>query len=355
MTQYSMQHYRKALVLFALFVQLSSGLLNFFPGVGKKGGAMTTKVVAVTGSTGLVGSQLVKRLEAKGATVRRITTGAVPAGNSNYIKWDPRAGALDAAAFSGCDAVVHLAGENIASGSFEPFETPFSLLGAWTKAKKEKIAGSRVDGTRLVVDTINKIPASTRPRVLVCASAVGFYGFDNSERVYTEEFLQGEGFLAQVVRDWESEALKASCRTVCARFGVVLSTQGGVVAKLAPLFKLAAGGNLGTGQQGFSWVSVDDAVRAIEFALERNSVTGPVNVVAPQPSTNADFTRALGAAVQRPAIVPVPQFVGDVVFGEMGREVLFGGQKAAPAKLTAAGFKFSDVDLGATLKRLLAA
>ena len=345
----------RVLAVFAIFVQLSSGLLGFFPGgAGTKKGSM--EVVAVTGATGLVGTQLVKSLEAKGATVRRITTGAVPTNSpSNYYKWDPTAGALDSSAFAGCDAVVHLAGENIASGSFEPFETPFSLIGAWTKAKKEKIAGSRVDGTRLVVDTINQTPAASRPKVLVCASAVGFYGFDNNQRVYTEEFRQGGGFLAQVVRDWESEALKASCRTVCARFGVVLSTKGGVVGKLAPLFKLAAGGNLGSGEQGFSWVSVDDAVAAIEFALEKNSVTGPINVVAPQPSTNADFTRALGAAVQRPAIVPVPQFVGDVVFGEMGREVLFGGQKAAPAKLTAAGFKFSDVDLGATLKRLLSA
>lgn len=311
-----------------------------------------SKTVAITGSTGLVGKALVDSLLAKGCTVRRITTGQLPTikdDKQEYYKWDPSRGALDPNVFKGCDAVVHLAGENIASGSLE---SPFALLGAWTDAKKAKILSSRVEGTKLVVDTINNMQPSSRPKVLVSASAVGYYGY-NSDKVFDENYGQGDGFLAQVVREWESEALKCSIRTVCTRLGVVLSPDGGIVSKLKPIFKLAAGGNLGNGNQGFSFVSVEDTVNAIQFAIENRSVAGPINVCSPQPVTNAEFTQAMGKAVNRPAIIPVPEFVGNIVFGEMGREVLFGGQKAVPNKLTSAGFKFQDVDISSTLDRLL--
>lgn len=314
------------------------------------------KTVAITGSTGLVGSALTERLLAKGHSVRRLTTGKVPKEtkgrlNEVWYKWDPSRGSLDASAFAGCDAVVHLAGENIASGSWD--NPPFSLLGAWSELKKGRIMSSRVQGTRCVVDTLNKMDRP--PRVLVSASAVGYYGFSkvSSTRTFSEEFGQGDGFLAEVAREWEREALKCRVRTVCARFGVVLSAKGGVLGKLLPLFKLAAGGNLGSGQQGFSWVSIDDAVSAIEFAIDNNSLRGPVNVCSPEPADNAAFTRALAKAVNRPAIVPLPEFVGSFLFGQFGDEVLFGGQKAKPAKLLSAGFKFDQPELESSISKQL--
>ena len=347
------------LLLLLLLVRAADGLA-FWNGPMKT--APPPRTIAVTGSTGLVGSALCERLSRQpGTTLRRLTTGRLPnaastAPNEEWYRWDPRSGALDPNVFKGCDAVVHLAGENIASGSWE---SPFALLGSWTAAKKTKILQSRVEGTRLVVDTINGMTAA--PRVLLTASAVGYYGFSNNARVFTEEFGQGDGFLAGVVREWESEALRCTnpaTRTVCARLGVVLSEKGGVVAKLLPLFRLAAGGNLGSGKQGFSWVTLDDAVSALEFLLlaaaaaEGGGLTGPVNVCAPGACTNADFTRALAAAVNRPAIVPLPAVVGNAIFGEFGQEVLFGGQKAIPARLAKAGFKFAQPEIGAALESL---
>lgn len=321
-----------------LLTEFASGLFSFGGAGGAAGGrsmgSLKVKEVAVTGSTGLVGSALCSRLRERGIGVRPVST---------------RSGALDPSAFEGCDAVVHLSGENIASGSLE---SPFAFLGAWTEGKKAKILGSRVDGTASVVSAINAM--KKKPSVLVCASAVGLYGFEgNEDKVFTEGDAQGGGFLAQVVSAWEAEAAKSKIRTVSCRFGVVLSPRAGVVAKLLPIFKLAAGGNLGSGKQGFSFVSIDDAVRAIEFSLENGSVKGPVNVCSPEPVTNTDFTQALGKAVNRPAIFPVPQFVGDVIFGQFGREVLFGGQRCTPKRLTALGFKFEDVFIDSTLNRLI--
>lgn len=336
-TWISQDMYAFVVVVYVLQLTLTQGLF-----LGAPLGARRTKQIkqiAVTGSTGLLGKALCERLLDRGIAVKSVST--------------RDGGELPIDVFKGCEMVVHLAGENIASGSLE---SPFALLGAWTEKKKIAIMSSRVEGTRAVVNAINNMPRGTGPSVLVCASAVGLYGYnDNDGQVFTESGLQGGGFLAEVVAAWEGEAakLRKGVRLVNTRFGVVLSTKGGVLAKLRPIFNLAAGGNLGDGTQGFSFVSIDDAVRAIEFAIDNSKVTGPVNVCSPEPVTNAEFTQALGKALGRPAIFPVPQLVGSLVFGEFGNEVLFGGQNVVPKKLTDLGFKFDDIFIDSTVNRLI--
>jgi len=341
------------LSLFTLFTGGNS--LAFWNQMRPSSSLPKLKTVAVTGSTGLVGKALCQRLSEQGVTVRRFTTGQLPPAASvgtkeEWYKWDSTRGVIDPNAFANCDCVIHLAGENIASGSFE---SPLAVLGSWTENKKAKILNSRVDGTRLVVETINKMAINSRPKVLVTASAVGYYGYTNNERIFNEEFGQGDGFLAQVVRSWEAEAVKCKTRTAFARFGVVLSKDGGVVSKLLPLFRLAAGGCLGSGKQGFSWVTLDDAVSALVFAAENSELKGPFNVCSPQPCTNEKFTQALAKAVKRPAIVPLPEFAARFLFGEFGEEVLLGGQKAVPTKLTSANFKFKNEDIEQALESIL--
>jgi uncharacterized protein (TIGR01777 family) len=251
--------------------------------------AAARRTVVVTGASGLVGKELVKSLESRDIFVKRLTT--KQPSNENEIFWDPTSSILDVSELEGVDAVVHLAGENIASGSTEG---PLNALGRWSETKKQKIYRSRIDGTRLLVNSLQQL--KKKPKVLVSTSAVGFYGYTDSSTVFDESSPRGQGFLADVCEGWEEEALKYSKtgRTVCLRFGVVMANQGGVLAKLKPLFNLAAGGNLGSGEQGFPWVSINDVVRGIEFALDTPSLTGPANLVAPQISTNADFTKALG-------------------------------------------------------------
>jgi len=339
------------LTLFTLFTGGNS--LAFWNQMMPSSSLPKLKTIAVTGSTGLVGNALCHRLSDQGVTVRRFTTGQLPPAASvgakeEWYKWDNKRGVIDPNAFVNCDAVIHLAGENIASGSFE---SPLAVIGSWTENKKAKILNSRVDGTRLVVDTINKM--AVPPKVLVTASAVGYYGYTNNDRIFTEEFGQGDGFLAQVVRSWEAEAVKCRARTACARFGVVLSKDGGVVSKLLPLFRLAAGGCLGSGKQGFSWVTLDDAVSALVFAAENSALKGPFNVCSPQPCTNEKFTQALARAVKRPAIIPLPEFAARFLFGEFGEEVLLGGQKAVPVKLTSANFKFKNEDIEQALESIV--
>ena len=202
---------------------------------------------------------------------------------------------LDSSAFEGVDAVIHLAGENIASGSTEG---PFNILGRWSDNKKNKIYDSRVDGTKLLVETLLQL--KKKPKVFISSSATGFYGFRDTTTQFTEAAEKGTGFLSNVCENWENEALKysKSGRTVCVRNGVVLSKKGGLLAKLAPLFNIGGGGNIGSGDQGLSWISVDDAVSGIEFALSNSKLSGPVNLCAPIPASNKEFTSALGRYVR---------------------------------------------------------
>jgi uncharacterized protein len=310
------------------------------------------KKVAVTGATGLVGTELVKSLESKGYDVIRITTGKPS--RSSDIAWNPSTGTISdegKASLEGLDSLVHLAGENVASGD----GLLGSITGRWSPQKMDLILNSRVDSTKLLVDTFKGL--KSKPKSFVSASAVGYYGYTNSEVIFDESSkVQGAGFLAEVSRQWENEALQAAklgVRTAALRFSVILSPKGGVLGKLYPLFFLGGGGDLGSGKQGFSWVTIDDVVRAIEFSIAEPSISGPVNVCSPNPVTNADFTKALGAALNRPTIIPLPEFVAKTVFGQMGEEMLLGGQKVVPTKLQKAGFKFLDEDIFQAIARLV--
>ncbi len=296
------------------------------------------KTVAITGYSGMIGTKLKKELESSGVTVNRIVT--------NYPKNDYSP--IDMSALEGADAIIHLAGENVASG-----EGPLGFLGQWSDSKKEKILKSRVDGTAAIVDAMKTM--KKKPKVFICASGVGYYGYSDQESTFTEKNGKGDGFLAEVCEAWETEANRASSlgvRTANLRFGVVLSPLGGAIAKLFPLFFLGGGGVLGSGEQAFSWVTLKDAARAIDFVLN-SSISGAVNVVAPNPCTNEEFTKAFGAALGRPTIFPLPEVVGSVLFGQMGEEMLFGGQRAVPSKLEKAGFKFESSDIITGVKACL--
>lgn len=339
-----------------------SALLSFLQ--PSKSSSSGGKTVAVTGASGLLGKELVAALRSRNYIVRQITTGKSDVSKGIY-SWSPGApgkvtssgtlsgdpGFIDKEALEGCDAVVHLAGENIASG--DSSAGPLAILGRWTDSKKDKIMSSRVLGTRLIANEMKSL--RKKPTTFICASAVGLYGYEDSETLFTEKGKKGAGFLADVVENWEKEAVKSPTkRTALMRLSVILSKKGGVVGKLLPLFYLAAGGNFGSGKQAFSWVSVDDAVSAILYTLENPRLQGAINVCSPQPATNEIFTQALAAAVNRPAIVPLPESVGKLIFGQFGEETILGGQKCVPEKLKSSGFEFQDADIFKALKRIIA-
>ena len=261
---------------------------------------LTSPVFA--GTSGLVGSALSAYLSSQDVKV-------VPLGR----------GAIDPSQLEGVDAVVHLGGENVATGL-----GPLGFIGlqAWSDDKKAEIIRSRVEGTAAVVEAIKQC-GNKGPKTLVCASGVGYYGYDTEDKMLDESSPMGSGFLAsEVVPAWERTANTAPCRVVNARFGVILAKQGGALAKLLPIFLLGGGGVLGSGSQYFSWVSLGDVVAAVTFMLNNKSLKGPVNVCAPEPVTNAQFTAALGAKLFRPTILPVPEFAVKALFGQMGEEMV---------------------------------
>jgi uncharacterized protein (TIGR01777 family) len=296
-------------------------------------------IVAVTGSTGLIGTALFGALEADGHLVRRIVRGTASA-NRHDIRWEPAAGMIDAVELSGVDAIVHLAGANVAGKR-------------WTKAYKAQIRDSRVLGTRLLCATIAGM--TTKPSVLVSASAVGYYGDRGDEQV-DESSPPGRGFLADVCRQWEAEtqvAADAGVRVVNLRFGVVLSREGGALAQMLTPFKMGVGGVLGSGRQFISWIALDDAVRAIQFALQAAALSGPINAVAPEPVTNRRFTEALGRTLGRPTVLPMPALAARLAFGEMADEMLLSGVRAVPHGLQNAGFEFQHAQLESALRHIL--
>jgi uncharacterized protein (TIGR01777 family) len=295
--------------------------------------------VLVTGSSGLVGSALVTQLESDGHTVTRLVRSKRGAGEGQVL-WDPEAGTIDAAELEGLDAVVHLAGESIAGGR-------------WTAARKARILESRVKGTRLLAEALAGL--RERPKVLVSASAVGYYG-DRGEEALREENASGSGFLAGVCRQWEAAAAPAAqggIRVVHPRFAMILSTAGGALQRLLLPFRLGLGGRLGSGQQFVSWVALDDAVGAICHALTHDDLQGPVNTASPTPLRNHEFTRTLGRVLRRPTVFPLPAFAARLAFGQMADELLLASQRVEPAKLLASGYHFGFPDLESALRHLL--
>jgi len=293
----------------------------------------------VTGSTGLIGSALVPYLTGKGHCVTRMIR-ATPWAGANEIRWDPVSGMLNAAEVEGFDAVVHLAGENIAGGR-------------WTAGVKRRIRDSRVQGTRLLAGSLAHLHQP--PKTFICASAIGYYG-DRGEEVLREESAPGRGFLADVCREWEEAARPAAekgIRVVYVRIGVVLSTAGGALAKMLLPFRFGVGGKIGSGAQYWSWITLDDLVRIINFSLQDETCSGPVNAVTPHPVTNLEFTRTLGRVLARPTIFPLPAFVARMALGEMANDLLLASARVEPAKLLASGYEFLDPVLEPALRRVL--
>ncbi len=281
--------------------------------------------VAITGSSGLIGTELRHFLTTGGHTVRRLVRDSRDTGDDAGF-WNPAAGELDPSVLDGVDAVVHLAGTSIASGR-------------WTPDRKKSIKQSRVKGTELLARTLAEMTGG--PRVLVSASAVGFYGNRGSERI-EEDAVPGKGFLAEVCRAWEGAAKpaeRAGIRVATMRTGVALSPNGGALGQMLLPFKMGVGGRLGSGKQYLSWIDTDDLVGAIHHIL-MTDVEGPVNLTAPHPVTNATFTSTLGRVLGRPTLIPVPALAVKAVFGELGTEALLWGQRAVPSKLMDAGFDF---------------
>lgn len=295
--------------------------------------------IVIAGASGLVGNALVAALRADGHDVLRLVRRAARA--PDEIAWDPARGEIDRERISGVDAVVNLAGENLGAGR-------------WTAARRERILRSRIDATRTLVAAV--LGAAVKPTVFVNASAVGFYG-DRGDEVLNEESTRGTGFLPDVCAAWEGAAARVGelgVRTVMLRFGVILAREGGALAKMLPLFRLGLGGPMGTGRQWMSWISLDDAVGAIGLALRDDRVRGPVNVVAPAPVTNADFTRELARAVRRPAFLPAPAWALRLALGKgMADEALLGSTRAAPRVLERVGYAFRHPTLAAALQAVL--
>jgi len=295
--------------------------------------------ILIGGSHGLVGTALIKSLEAEGHEIFRLVRHAPT--SKTEVEWSPDRYSIALARIEGFDAVVNLAGESIAEGR-------------WTDEKKRRIRESRVKGTKLLGDALANL--TVPPKTFVCASAIGYYG-NRGDELLTETSAPGDDFLAKVCADWEEAtalATEKGIRVMNARFGVILDTNGGALKKMLPPFRMGVGGRIGSGKQWMSWIALDDVIGGIKFALANESVKGPVNFVSPNPVTNAEFTKTLGKVLSRPTIFPIPAFAIKLMFGEMGEALLLGGQRVAPARLAGGGFEFSYPQLEAALGHMLA-
>jgi len=294
--------------------------------------------IAVTGATGMVGEALCAFLTTGGHRVLRLVRGAPK--NGDEVRWDPSGGAWDASPLEGCDAVIHLAGENIAARR-------------WSADHKARVLASRVEGTRSLVAALGRL--ERKPRVLLSASAIGYYGAERPEAV-GEDAAPGEDFMAEVCREWEAEAEKAESlglRVARMRIGVVLSPAGGALGKMLPAFQLGVGGRIGDGRQTMSWVSLDDVVYAIHFLMMTEAATGAFNLTAPAPADSAHFASTLGHVLGRPSFLPLPALAVKAAFGEMGKALLLGSIDAHPRRLEALGFRFEHPDLERALRHVL--
>jgi uncharacterized protein (TIGR01777 family) len=295
--------------------------------------------VVITGASGLVGRKLKTHLAAQGQEVIPMARGAGPASESS-LRWDPERGEIDAVGLEGCDSVVHLAGENIAGRR-------------WSAAQKERIQESRVRGTTLLCETLAKL--EFKPQTLVSASAVGYYG-DRGDYACDESAACGTGFLPDVCVAWEAAtepALRAGIRVVNLRIGMVLSRDGGALAKMLLPFQFGLGGVIGNGKQYMSWITLHDLIMAIDHCLNFEGLRGPVNAVAPNAVTNYEFTKTLGRVIRRPTIFPMPAFAARLAFGEIADALLLASTRVVPKHLAMSGFHFESPDLESGLRKVL--
>ena len=295
--------------------------------------------ILISGASGLVGKSLASALQADGHSVSRL----VRPGNARAagdVAWDPHAATVDVAAMEGFDAVVHLSGANIAERR-------------WTPARKAELRSSRIDTTRVLVDALATL--EKKPGVFVCASAIGFYG-DRGEEILTESSTNGTDFISLLVRDWEAEAVRAemsAIRVVRLRFGVVLSREGGALPRMLMPFKFGLGGRLGSGRQWMAWIALEDAIEIIRAAVTDDRMAGALNVTAPNPVRNADFTRATASVLGRPAFFAAPAFALRLAVGEMADALLLASQRVVPERLVELDYKFRFAELEPALRVIL--
>jgi uncharacterized protein (TIGR01777 family) len=303
-----------------------------------------TMKILITGSTGLVGNALAKRLKTGGHTVCRLirpgtAAESIRTSDGFDVGWNPESGELGGAAV-GADAVVNLAGASIAGGR-------------WTTDRKHLLRSSRVNSTRALVAALAKM--SIRPSVLISASAIGYYG-NRGDELLTEASQPGKDLLSEIAREWEAEAGKAEAlgiRVVCTRFGVILARDGGALPKMLTPFKLGVGGKIGSGKQWMSWITLEEVLGVLQLALEEGTMRGPVNVVSPQPVRNAEFTQALAKILHRPRLFPAPAFALRLLLGEMADALLLASQRVVPAELERIGYRFIHTDLPSALIAVL--
>jgi uncharacterized protein (TIGR01777 family) len=296
--------------------------------------------ILISGSHGLVGKALIRSLTTDGHDIVRLVRNK-PTGAAE-IEWNPNEGRIDAAALEGLDVVVHLAGESIASGR-------------WSDEKKRAIRDSRIKGTALLSDALARL--SRPPSLFVSASAIGYYG-DRGDEVLTETSAPGKDFLSSVCVEWEQAtkaAVEKGIRTIYARFGIILDANEGALAKMLMPFRMGVGGRIGNGKQWMSWIAIEDVVNGLRFLIEDRSMSGPVNFVAPNPVTNAEFTKALGRVLSKPTLFPVPAFGARLAFGEMADALLLSSQRVKPSVLQEKGYSFKWSTLDSALRQILAA
>ena len=293
--------------------------------------------IAIAGSSGLVGSALIPILQSDGNQITRLVRSSPKPGE---IEWHPNQDKVSALSLEGFEAIINLAGENIAGGR-------------WTDDQKRKIRDSRMNGTHLLSEAIAQM--KSKPRVFICASATGIYG-DRDDETLDEQSESGGGFLAGVCREWEQAtqpASKASVRVVNLRMGPILAREGGMLSKLLTPFKMGMGGKVGSGKQYISWVALEDAVNAIKLAIDDESIHGPINIVSPNPVTNEEFTKTLGHVLNRPTALAMPAFAARLAFGEMADEMLLASQRVMPKRLIKAGFQFQYPTLESAMRKYI--
>jgi len=294
--------------------------------------------VLISGASGLIGSALKPGLRKAGHEMTVLVRKKTGSECCDFL-WDPYRGEIDDLALEGTDAVIHLSGKNLSE--------------RWTAANKQAFRDSRLKSTRFLCEQLVKM--APLPKVFICASAMGFYG-DRGDEVLTEDSKVGSGYLSELVYDWEAATKTASdagIRVVNIRIGLVLSKKGGALAKMLLPFKMGVGGLVGNGKQYWSWITIDDVVGAVQHILENEKVAGPVNLVSPTPATNQEFTKALGKALSRPTILPVPAFGVKMAFGEMGENLLLGSTRVIPQRLKESGYEFKNPELEGALKAVL--